>query len=76
MRPWRGIAGLRKTRGKRVSFDRGEHWTTIVGVVGDAKEYGLDRQVGDETLSVPLRQAGFARNLVIRTAIDPMTWCH
>jgi putative ABC transport system permease protein len=58
--------------GKRVTFDRGERWSTIVGVVGDAKEYGLDRQVGDE-LYVPLRQAGFAGNVVIRTAIDPMS---
>ncbi len=55
--------------GKRVSFDQGQHWTEIVGVVGDAKEYGLDRAVQDEIYT----PANFAGALVVRTAADPDT---
>jgi hypothetical protein len=61
--------------GKRVSFqsqhlnDHGQQWITIAGVIGDAKEYGLDRPVGDETY-VPLAHTSFAGNLVVRTAAE------
>jgi len=58
--------------GKRVTFDHGANWLTIVGVVGDVKEYGLARPVTDE-LYAAIRQAGFGGNLVVRTTIDPLT---
>lgn len=57
--------------GKRVTLDKGQHWTTIIGVIGDAKEYGLERVTGDE-LYVAGAQNGFPGNLVLRTAADPM----
>jgi len=57
--------------GKRVTFDRGQHWTTIVGVMADTKEYGLERPVPDE-LYLPVAQNGFVPLLVMRTAADPM----
>lgn len=56
--------------GKRVSFDHGEHWAMIVGVVGDVKEYGLGRPVADE-MYVSTRQGNFANYLLVRTAMDP-----
>jgi putative ABC transport system permease protein len=56
--------------GKRVSFDGGTTWITIQGVVGDAREYGLERAVGDE-LYIPALQDGFAGNLMVRTSADP-----
>jgi len=63
--------------GRRVSFGPGQNnspqiWLTIVGVVGDAKEYGLDRETRDE-LYTPLKQAGFSSNLIVRTAAEPMS---
>ncbi len=57
--------------GKRLTLDSGKTWTTVVGVVGDAKEYGLDRPISDE-LYLPVDQAGIVGNLVVRTALDPM----
>jgi putative ABC transport system permease protein len=58
--------------GRRISLDQGQRWLTIVGVVGDAKVYGLERPVGDEVY-LPLLQAGFAGNLLVRSAADPAT---
>jgi putative ABC transport system permease protein len=56
--------------GKRISFDQGQHWIAIVGVVADVKEYGLDREVKDEVYTATL-QNGFVSNLVVRTAGEP-----
>lgn len=53
--------------GKRIKFDDRKGWAQIVGVVGDAREYGLERSAQDE-LYVP----GYDHNLVIRTAVEPM----
>ncbi|MFL6352247.1 MAG: ADOP family duplicated permease [Bryobacteraceae bacterium] len=58
--------------GRRVTFDAGRNWATIVGIVGDVKEFGLGRPVGDE-IYLPVDQGVFANNLVLRTALDPVT---
>jgi putative ABC transport system permease protein len=58
--------------GKRISFDAGKTWITIVGVVGNAREYGLDHAVGDEVY-LPVDQTGFAGSLLVRTSLDPMS---
>ncbi len=58
--------------GRRVSFDRGEHWVTIVGIVGDVKQYGLGAGITDE-LYAPMAQATNGNTLLVRTASDPMT---
>jgi predicted permease len=59
--------------GARVSFDDGRHWATIVGIVGDVKQFGL----GQETVAQvyqPLAQAtgGLAGRVLVRTAGDPL----
>jgi predicted permease len=56
--------------GRRISFDSGKTWIKIAGVVGDARKYGLNRPTGDE-IYLPVRQSGFAGNLVVRTFQEP-----
>lgn len=58
--------------GKRVTFDSGKTWIKIIGVVADTKEYGLSRPTSDE-IYLPVDQAGFGGNLVVRTSLDPLT---
>ncbi len=57
--------------GKRISFDNGENWITIAGVVGDVRTYGLDREVGDEAY-IPLAQGAFANSIFLRTNSEPL----
>ena len=56
--------------GKRVTGDNGEHWAKIVGVVGDVREFGLDRAAPPE-FYVPQAQEPMPATLVVRTAADP-----
>ncbi len=55
--------------GKRVSIDQGQHWLTVVGVVGDVKYFGLDQPAMDE-LYVPNTQVPGLGTIVIRTPLD------
>jgi putative ABC transport system permease protein len=58
--------------GKRLTFDNGDNWITIVGIVGDVKQYGLNRDATDE-LYIPMEQNPGGGNLLVRTASDPMS---
>src|SRR5256714_1487374 len=59
--------------GTRFSTDGGKTWTQVVGVVGDIKQYGLDKDVADE-IYVPLAQNPMGQaSLVIKTAVEPMS---
>jgi putative ABC transport system permease protein len=58
--------------GRRVTFDDGEHWTQIVGVVGDVRERGLDQAPAD-FIYVPYAQfPPMQPSLIARTQGDPM----
>ena len=62
--------------GKRFSFDKPARWLTIVGVVADVRQMGVDAAVRAE-MYLPYRQtkthAFFApRDLVIRAAAEPL----
>ncbi len=57
--------------GRRITLDN-KRWWTIVGVVGDARPYGLDRPVSDEIYAPP-GDIGFRGRLVVRTELDPNT---
>lgn len=62
--------GDRDPVGQRISFD-GEHWGTVVGVVGDVRQYGLDREATDEVYR-PLRQVPLlSMRVVIRSKVPP-----
>ena len=56
--------------GQRVSLDDGKTWQTIVGIVGDLKQYGLDQPLVDE-LYIPVGQSPGASYLLVRTYADP-----
>jgi predicted permease len=57
--------------GQRLSFDRGETWRTVVGVVGDVHQTGLDRQPKDCVYVPFLQFPGFSSTLFVRTMTDP-----
>jgi putative ABC transport system permease protein len=56
--------------GKRASGDGGDHWVTIVGVVGDVREFGLDHP---PTAEFYVSQAQNAQPgvLIVRTISEP-----
>ena len=57
--------------GQRVSFgDEQQPWLTIVGVVGDVRQYGLDREPGLELYRPFAQDPGWGAVLV-RTRVEP-----
>jgi len=57
--------------GKRISRDGGEHWSTVVGVVGDVKEFGLNKDAGDELYLAQI-QNPMIGSIVVRTSQEGM----
>jgi predicted permease len=67
VRHWDG----RDPIGAEVSFDNGESWVTVVGVVGDVKAFGLDRDAVAQVYR-PLRQTGgIGGRVLVRTSGPP-----
>jgi putative ABC transport system permease protein len=56
--------------GQKVSFDNGEHWAAIVGVVGGVREFGLDQAPASEIYAA-IAQSPSVGTLLVRTAMDP-----
>jgi putative ABC transport system permease protein len=56
--------------GRRVSGDGGEHWVTIVGVVGDVREFGLDKAPAPEAYASQA-QSPQPSTLLVRTTAEP-----
>ncbi|HEV2206440.1 MAG TPA: ABC transporter permease [Candidatus Acidoferrales bacterium] len=56
--------------GKQVSFDQGKTWNQVVGVVGDVREFGLDKPASPEFYG-PMAQSPNPSTLIVRTAADP-----
>ena len=57
--------------GKRFSFDNGTTWINVVGIVGDVKQYGLDKEPTQEIYG-PIAQTPFGQFLVVKTKGAPM----
>jgi putative ABC transport system permease protein len=59
--------------GAEISFNNGQNWVTIVGVAGDVKSFGLDRDAVGQIYR-PLRQiGGLAGVVMVRMTGDPST---
>jgi putative ABC transport system permease protein len=56
--------------GRKISLDGGKNWITIAGVVGDVREFGLDKNPVNE-LYFPLEQAPGFGAVLVRTIGDP-----
>jgi predicted permease len=56
--------------GRRVSFDGGETWDTIVGVVADTRQR-LDLESGDELYWSILQRPNLSSSWLVRTRSDP-----
>ena len=59
--------------GTRISADDGRTWYTVVGIVGDVREYDLDREAVAQ-IYVPLLQTPFGLDgrVLVRTIGDPL----
>lgn len=68
VRQWAG----REPIGTRLSIDSGSTWRTVVGIVGDVKQFGLAREVPAQ-IYVPMRQTpfGFQGSVLLRTNGEP-----
>lgn len=64
--------GAQDPVGRRITFDGGKRWITVVGVAGDVKEFGLAREA-PEQFYTPLAQTGMPGSVLARTAGDPAT---
>jgi len=63
--------GSAEALGQRLSFDDGKTWRTVVGIVGDVRQTGLDRDPQD-VVYLPIRQfVGYTATLFVRTLGDP-----
>jgi predicted permease len=59
--------------GGQVSIDNGQTWATVVGIAGDVRQYGLDRETVPQVF-VPLTQSGgVAGRFMVRTQSDPLS---
>lgn len=56
---------------QRITLDNGETWLTIVGVVADVREHGLEHEPPD-TLYRPFRQGGRPTRVLVRARTNPM----
>jgi len=59
--------------GKRITFDDGQSWISIVGVIGDVKQLGLDSSAKPEVYFPYLQVSEPSMSLVARTVSDPLS---
>ena len=59
--------------GKRITFDDGQSWMSIVGIIGDVKQLGLDSGAKPEVYFSYLQKASPSMSLVVRTASTPLS---
>ena len=70
---WDGVDPV----GSRISTDRGDNWFTVVGVVGDVRQFGLAQEtVAQLYLPLTQTQQGFAGQVLVRTSGDPIAFAN
>jgi predicted permease len=57
--------------GRRISLTDGKTWVTVVGLVNDARQYGLERAPADELYQPFSRTGPLSATLLVRAAGDP-----
>lgn len=57
--------------GKRVSFDGGDVWVEVVGVVGDIRQNGVDTEPPEEIYFASLQTGNFGGFLMVRSNAAP-----
>jgi len=57
--------------GKRVSFDGGDSWIEVVGVIGDVRQNGLDVEPPEEIYFPSLQTGNFGGFLLVRSNAEP-----
>jgi predicted permease len=58
--------------GKRLSIDDGKTWIEIVGIVGDVRQYGLDRRPTDQVYLAQAQYPPLSSTLLVRSTSNPM----
>jgi predicted permease len=58
--------------GRRISIDQGQTWIQIVGIVGDVRQYGLDRRPTSQVYVALPQYPQLSGNVLLRTASNPM----
>jgi len=58
--------------GSRISTDNGQTWATVVGIVGDVKQFGLDRDAVAQMYAPLTQSQGLGGLALIRTTGDPV----
>ena len=59
--------------GRRITFDDGTSWISIVGIIGDVKQLGLDSSAKPEVYFPYLQVPAPSMSLVVRTASNPLS---
>ncbi|HUJ39987.1 MAG TPA: ABC transporter permease [Candidatus Acidoferrales bacterium] len=62
--------------GQRVSTNDGKQWNTVVGVVGDVRQYGLNRPPVDTLYAPLLQNLHMGGVLLVHTTSDPRQMAH
>jgi putative ABC transport system permease protein len=58
--------------GKRFSADGGKSWIQIVGITGNVKQYGLDKEPADEIYVAMAQNPLLDASLVVKTTTEPL----
>jgi putative ABC transport system permease protein len=68
----RRFFGDKEALGRRLTFDRGKTWISIVGIAGDVRQYGLASAPPDEIYLALPQYPTLSGSLLVRTSGSPL----